>query len=99
MTKEFVLERVGVLLDALPGGDNIRTVCIAERDPYEKQELGECYASAHLKDDVDIYAIASKLGIAVQVESTIDQKFDALKIVDPQHRFDAFQLVHKPGCE
>lgn len=99
MTSEFVLERMGALMDllgAIPEGDSIVRIDIAERDICEKQMYGSCDVSIHLSRDVDIQTVAHSLGLPVLVDSDTYQEYGALKVVDPQYVFQIFQLVDKP---
>lgn len=102
MTSEFVLDRIGTLMDLLDDitkGSSIISITINERCYFEKHTYGHGDVEVHLNSDVDIYAIASKLGLPVSVDENVYQDSNVLNVVDPQYAFRIFQLADKSSRE
>lgn len=98
MTREFALDQIGVLMDLLdniPEGNSIISITINERSDIEKHEYGHGDVEVHLNSNVDIYAVANKLGLPVLVDEDAYQDSSVLNVVDPQYAFRIFQLAYK----
>lgn len=98
MTREFALDGIGTLMDLLeyaPKGSSIISITIVERCDFEKHTYGHGDVEVHLNSNVDIYAVANKLGLPVLVDEDAYQDSSVLNVVDPQYAFRIFQLADK----